>query len=123
VLASGRVELGPGRYETLLHLGDLGGHPLLTFTAPWRVTDVAWRPPSASYLRVLKAGLREAYGWTDHRIGGYLADLPGCARLLDRGGHRHACSTTVSTRCPPVAVRRCTAHQALGAQSVRGPRW
>jgi len=77
VLATGRVELGPGRYETLLHLGDLGGHPLLTFTAPWHVTDVAWRPPSASYLRVLKAGLREAYGWADHRIGGYLADLPG----------------------------------------------
>jgi hypothetical protein len=77
VLATGRIELGPGRYETLLYLGDLGGHPLLTFTAPWRATDVAWRPPSASYLRVLKAGLREAYGWTDYRIGGYLAGLPG----------------------------------------------
>ncbi|MGH3811441.1 MAG: histone deacetylase [Pseudonocardiaceae bacterium] len=34
VLATGRAELGPGRYETLLHIGDLDGHPLLTFTAP-----------------------------------------------------------------------------------------
>ncbi|HZS20363.1 MAG TPA: histone deacetylase [Pseudonocardiaceae bacterium] len=77
VRAAGRVELGPGRYETLLYLGDLGKQPLLTFTAPWRATDVRWRPPSAPYLRVLKAGLREAHGWTDHRIGTYLASLPG----------------------------------------------
>lgn len=77
VLASGRVELGPGRYETLLHVGDLGGFPTLTFTARWHAADVSWTAPSASYLRMLIAGLRETYGWTGCQIGGYLAGLPG----------------------------------------------
>lgn len=77
VLATGRAELGPGRYETLLHIGDLDGHPLLTFTAPWRTDDVPWTVPSASYLRMLAAGLREAHGWDVHRAAGYLAHLRG----------------------------------------------
>lgn len=53
VLASGRVELGPGRYETLLHVGNREGHPLLTFTAPWHASDVPHIPPSPAYLRML----------------------------------------------------------------------
>lgn len=77
VLATGRAELGPGRYETLLHVGDLSGHPMLTFTAPWHATEVRWTAPSAPYLRILMAGLREAHGWADHRIARYLAGLPG----------------------------------------------
>ena len=77
VLATGRVELGPGRYETLLHLGDLQGYPLLTFTAPWHARDVCWTAPSAPYLRMLIAGLRQTYGWDNRRIGRYLAGLPG----------------------------------------------
>jgi len=77
VLAKRRVKLGPGRYETLLHVDDLDGYPLLTFTAPWRAADVSWAPPSASYLRVIMAGLRETYGWDNHRIAHYLARLPG----------------------------------------------
>jgi hypothetical protein len=77
VLATGRVELGPGRYETLLHVGDLDGHPLLTFTAPWHAADVPWTVPSAAYLRMLAAGLRETHGWNVHQVAGYLAHLPG----------------------------------------------
>jgi hypothetical protein len=77
VLATGRVELGAGRYETLVHLGDLQGYPLLTFTAPWHARDVCWTTPSAPYLRMLIAGLRETYGWDNRRIGQYLAGLPG----------------------------------------------
>ncbi|MGH3914627.1 MAG: histone deacetylase [Pseudonocardiaceae bacterium] len=77
VLATGRAQLGPGRYETLLHVGDLDGHPLLTFTAPWQATDVPWTVPSASYLRMLAQGLREAHGWDVHQAAGYLAHLPG----------------------------------------------
>jgi hypothetical protein len=57
VLASGRVELGPGRYETLLHVGNRQGHPLLTFTAPWQATDVAHTTPSPTYLRMLNPHL------------------------------------------------------------------
>jgi hypothetical protein len=77
VLAKRRVELGPGRYETLLHVDELDGYPLLTFTAPWQAADVSWTPPSAPYLRVIMAGLRETYGWDNHRIARYLARLPG----------------------------------------------
>ncbi|MGH3775464.1 MAG: histone deacetylase [Pseudonocardiaceae bacterium] len=77
VLATGRAELGPGRYETLLHIGDLDGYPLLTFTAPWHADDVPWTVPSATYLRMLAAGLREAHGWDAHQVANYLAHLRG----------------------------------------------
>jgi hypothetical protein len=77
VLSAGRVELGSGRYETVLHVGDFDGHPLLTFTAAWHANDVPWTVPSAPYLRMLAAGLREAHGWNVHRTARYLAHLPG----------------------------------------------
>ena len=77
VLATGRAELGPGRYETLLHVGDLDGHPLLTVTAPWHADDVPWAVPSAPYLRMLAGGLQEAHGWDIHRVARYLAQLRG----------------------------------------------
>jgi hypothetical protein len=78
VLAAGRHTLGPGRYETLVHAGDLDGHPLLTLTAPWRLGDVPHVPPSAAYLRVIAAGLDEA-GWDPASVAGYLAGRPGAA--------------------------------------------
>ena len=77
VLDAGRMELGLGRYETLLHIGDLDGHPMLTFTAPWQAHDVPWQPPSAPYLRMLADGLREAHRWDRPRIARYLAGRPG----------------------------------------------
>ena len=77
VLVTGRVELSRGRYETLLYVGDLDGHPALTFTAPWRAGDVPWTSPSAPYLRMLARGLREAHGWDAHQAASYLAQLPG----------------------------------------------
>lgn len=64
VLATGRHRIGPGRYETLLRVGDLDGHPVLTFTAPWSAGDVPPNPPSEAYLRMLAGGLREAHGWS-----------------------------------------------------------
>jgi hypothetical protein len=79
VLASGRAEIGPGRYETLLCPGYLDGHPLLTFTAPWDMYEVEWNPPAAAYLRHLGYGLDEAHGWSCERIAEYLATRPGAA--------------------------------------------
>lgn len=77
VLTAGRARLGPGRYETLVRAGDLDGAPMLTFTAPWRASEVRWTKPSAAYVRVLAAGLLEAGAWDAGRIAGYLASRPG----------------------------------------------
>jgi len=86
VLATGRVRFGPGRYETLLHLGDHDGHPMLTFTAPWTAAETAPVPPSAAYLRTLAAGLREAHGWSVGRVADYLAGLLGSAGTWTTAG-------------------------------------
>ncbi|MBN6034070.1 histone deacetylase [Amycolatopsis sp. 195334CR] len=77
VLATGRHQVGPGRYETLLHVGDLDGYPVLTFTAPWSVSEVELNPPSAAYLSTLVKGLHETHGWPSAKIARYLSRLPG----------------------------------------------
>ncbi|MEU9009390.1 histone deacetylase [Streptomyces sp. NPDC048479] len=77
VLGRGRAETGPGRYETLVCAGLLDGCPVLTFTAPWGVGDVAVEPPAAAYLRHLVAGVVAAHGWSALRAAEYLAGCPG----------------------------------------------
>nr|WP_246450853.1 histone deacetylase [Allostreptomyces psammosilenae] len=77
VLAHGRAQMGPGRYETLVCPGTLDDHPVLTFTAPWGSSDVAWNAPSAAYLRHLAAGLISAHGWSPQQAADYLAGRPG----------------------------------------------
>ncbi|WEB43814.1 histone deacetylase [Streptomyces yunnanensis] len=77
VLARGRDRLGPGRYETLVCAGLLDGHPVLTFTAPWRSTEVPPNPPAAAYLRHIAAGIGAAHGWPPRRTAAYLATCPG----------------------------------------------
>ncbi|GAA3856730.1 hypothetical protein GCM10022243_22410 [Saccharothrix violaceirubra] len=73
VLSVGRHEFGTGRYETLVCLGHRDGHPLLTFTSPWRPADVEHVPPSAAYLGVIARGLVESHGFTDARLADYFA--------------------------------------------------
>ncbi|BCJ34843.1 hypothetical protein Athai_23460 [Actinocatenispora thailandica] len=78
VLGTGRAQLGPGRYETLLRTGpDIDGIPVLTFTAPWQAHQTPWRSPAPHYLALVARGLREAYGWEPDRTAGYLRALPG----------------------------------------------
>ncbi|HET7327920.1 MAG TPA: histone deacetylase, partial [Nocardioidaceae bacterium] len=76
VLEHGRIALGPGRYETILLLGERDGLPMLTFTAPERHEHLL-APPAPAYQHVLSQGLREAFGWPDDRIAAYLDALPG----------------------------------------------
>ncbi|MBO8195917.1 histone deacetylase [Streptomyces oryzae] len=73
VLAHGRAELGEGRYETLVCAGELDGHPVLTFTAAWRLDEVAYVAPAGAYLRYLASGLLEAGGWSAETVARYLA--------------------------------------------------
>lgn len=77
VLRTGVSRLGTGRYETLLRVGDLDGHPVLTFTAPFSSAEVTPVAPSAAYLRMLLAGLRDGQGWDADTAAGYLAGCPG----------------------------------------------
>ncbi|MGH6655019.1 MAG: histone deacetylase [Actinocrinis sp.] len=77
VFSSGRVELGAGRYETLIYSGELDGHPVLTFTAPWSIRDVAKSKPTAQYLAYLASGLKESHGWSAREVAEYLVACPG----------------------------------------------
>ncbi|MEV6583363.1 histone deacetylase [Streptomyces sp. NPDC051582] len=79
VLREGRHAVGPGRYETLICPGAIEGIPVLTFTAPWTLRDVAARTPSAAYLRYLAGGLLETGPWEEQDIAHYLAACPGAA--------------------------------------------
>ncbi len=81
--AAGRLRLGSGRYETLLHVGDLEGYPIVTFTAPWDPATVRLRRPAPGYLAMLAAGLREAHEWEHERVVDYLAALPGVRGQYD----------------------------------------
>jgi hypothetical protein len=79
VLAQGRAVLGEGRYETLVCAGQVEGMAVLTFTAPWRMNDVRWVPPSAAYVRFLAAGLLSAGAWDLEAVASYVAACPGAA--------------------------------------------
>ncbi|MFA1539049.1 histone deacetylase [Actinomadura monticuli] len=73
-LARGRQRLGPGRYETVLKVGERAGRAMLTFTSPAPAPPNA---PTAPYLAMLGGGLREAHGWSTARAASYLAGRPG----------------------------------------------
>lgn len=68
----GRHAAGPGRYETLVAVGRLDGLPMLTFTAPHGHTEQPHAAPSAAYVAIIGAGLREAHGWSDAEVAAYL---------------------------------------------------
>ena len=72
---AGRHAAGPGRYETLVAVGRLDGLPMLTFTAPHGHADVPHAAPSAAYVAMIAAGLREAHGWSGAEVADYLATV------------------------------------------------
>jgi hypothetical protein len=76
VLERRRHTYGPGRYETLHHLGELDGHPVLTFTAESR-DALPPNQPRADYLRCLARGLRATHGLTEEAVVDYLLARPG----------------------------------------------
>jgi hypothetical protein len=68
--------MGPGRYETVVRLGERDGMPMFTVTHgdAAELTPVA---PTASYLRWIVTGLVEAHGWDAARIARYLLSAAG----------------------------------------------
>ena len=65
---------GPGRYETLINVGERDGLPMLSFTSPHGAADVEHTAPSPAYLATIAHGLREAHGWGEEQIAAYLDD-------------------------------------------------
>jgi hypothetical protein len=61
-------------YETLLHVSDHDGVPMLTITTAAHLQPSA---PSAAYLGTMLDGLAETFGWSvDQRVD-YLLRAPG----------------------------------------------
>lgn len=76
VLARSRHDLGPGRYESLHLVGELEGHPVLTFTTPEPVA-LQRNSPTRPYLEMIARGLSETHELDVDSIVDYLAARPG----------------------------------------------
>jgi hypothetical protein len=76
VLEEERHTLGPGRYEALHLVGELDGHPVLTFTTP-EPHDVPHEAPSPAYLAIVASGLRDTHGLDADAVIDYLMDCGG----------------------------------------------
>jgi hypothetical protein len=74
-IEGGRHTWGPGRYETLVQVGELDGSPLVTFTSPHGAAAVEHTRPAPAYLRMMATGLRESRGWGEGEIASYLDPL------------------------------------------------
>ncbi len=77
---------GAGRYDTLLCVGRIEEHPVVTFTSARTLAEAdaaaELRAPSPAYLTMLVAGLREAHGISDEAVVTYLGAAPGCSDAL-----------------------------------------
>jgi hypothetical protein len=79
---TGRRWPTPSRvYDSVVHVDDLDGAPMLS------LTSLRPRPPAApnpAYLRAILAGLGETFGWTPSRRADYLLAAPGVAPTWTR---------------------------------------
>ncbi len=71
----GRHTWGPGRYETLVAVGERDGFPVLTFTSPHGAAAAERSRPAAAYLAMMAIGLRESRNWDEDQISAYLDSL------------------------------------------------
>lgn len=79
VIRNRRHTLGPGRYETLHLAGELGGRPVLTFSAP-DVEELGIREPTDAYVATMARGLRDTHELSLESVVDYLADCRGIGR-------------------------------------------
>lgn len=73
ITSSGRHSIGGGHYETLQCLGVRDGVPMITFTAPRRLSPQT--TPSRAYLDMIASGLVETHGWTHAAAHAHLTSL------------------------------------------------
>lgn len=74
-----RVSVGPGRYDTILRVGEIGGIACLTFTGRTPREATPLTRPASDYLSMMAGGLRTAHQLDDEQIVGYLRERPGLA--------------------------------------------
>ncbi len=122
-LPGGRHTLGPGRYETLVAVGEREGLPLLTFTSPHGADDVEHVPPAPAYVAMLAAGLRESRGWSDAMVRVYLAGCGGLeTALVTRSRRRTGLTPGLGAHgldpavCASPPTTRCTTCAPTGAR-------
>jgi hypothetical protein len=77
IVTGGLIQMGTGRYETFIYVGQDKQVPMVTFTAPWGIDDVPLLSPSSAYLQMLGQGLCETHAWDAQSAADYLANLPG----------------------------------------------
>lgn len=92
-LSKGREVTGDGPYETMVHVGDYQGAPVITFSAPFTSQEamtnsgsvirnkvrlpVRSNKPSAAYVRMIGAGLNETFGLDEVQQADYIRGCPG----------------------------------------------
>ena len=77
-------------YETLLHVRDHEGVPMLTITSAVHLEPTA---PSAAYLGTMLEGLRETFGWSVAERVDYLLRAPGVVPAWTAGGLAELCES------------------------------
>jgi hypothetical protein len=84
-------------YETLLHVDDRDGLPMLTLTS---LQDLEPTPPTGPYLRTMLDGLGEVFGWTAEKRARYLLQAPGVTPTWTAGGLVELCRSYPEHRDP-----------------------
>lgn len=64
-------------YGNIIYLGKNEGYPIFTFTHYNNLEDHKYNTPSAAYLQIIAAGLKETRKWTEDEIVDYLLQKPG----------------------------------------------
>lgn len=71
-----------GWYGKIIPLGEEGGFPILTFTAPEDPEPNSLNPPGPKYLTTIVKGLQESYPLSPDAVLEYLAPTPGIQGLM-----------------------------------------
>lgn len=73
------VVVGSGWYDTVVHLGDHDGLPVLTFTASDRAVVGDAAAPTDAYAATMARGLADSHGLSPAQAARYVAAAPGAA--------------------------------------------
>ena len=82
-------------YETLLHVGEQHGLPMFTMTSLQTLEPAT---PSSHYLRMVLAGLGEAFAWTAEERVHYLLRAPGVTPAWSAGRLLELCDGIIAER-------------------------